>query len=97
MPMRVGDGVNRFAIVAGGALLGMLIGGVGSALRTVSSAVAPEVSLVLILVDSLGDCAPDADCGKGFLRYVALPTLIVILPVGFGVRAAINRFRGTDS
>ena len=62
-----------------------------------AAAIGAPLFSFLILVDSLGDCAPDADCGKGFLRYVALPTLIVILPVGFGVRAAINRFRGTDS
>lgn len=51
----------------------------------------------LILVDALGDCVPDTDCRKGFLRYVALPTLVVILIVGFGVRAAINRFRRTTA
>jgi hypothetical protein len=48
---------------------------------------------LLIIVDSLGDCAPATDCHKGFLIYVALPTILVGLFVGVSVRAAVNCFK----
>jgi hypothetical protein len=40
----------------------------------------------LILVDALGDCAPDADCRKGFLLMVLLPSLIAAAVAGLLVR-----------
>ena len=44
------------------------------------------------LVASLGDCAPDVQCHKGFWLAVALPTIIVAAPIGFGVRWLVNRY-----
>lgn len=61
-----------------------------------SALVGAPVFYFLIIVDSLGDCAPDADCHKGFLVYVALPTIVVGLLVGLGVRAAVNYLRRND-
>lgn len=48
---------------------------------------------VLMLVAALGDCAPGAACRNGFWTMVVLPTLLVVVPVGFGVRWLVNRLR----
>lgn len=50
----------------------------------------------LIIVDSLGDCAPDLECHKGLLSYVALPTFGIGLLVGLSVRATVNWYRRND-
>jgi len=55
-----------------------------------AAVIASPLFLFLIVLDALGDCASDTDCHKGFLRYVALPTLGVGLVVGLAVRAAVN-------
>lgn len=46
----------------------------------------------LILLDSLGDCAPDANCHKGAITMVILPTLAIAGSVGLLVRFLVNRF-----
>ncbi|WP_375391666.1 hypothetical protein [uncultured Sphingomonas sp.] len=46
---------------------------------------------ILVLVDALGDCATGRDCHKGFLVYVALPTIAIALFTGLSVRAVMNR------
>jgi hypothetical protein len=46
--------------------------------------------LFLIMMDALGDCAPDTDCRKGFLSVVFLPALLVTIPIFMVVRVAIN-------
>ena len=47
----------------------------------------------LIIADALGDCAPDTACKKGFLPFVATPTIIVAAALFFTVRVIVNRFR----
>jgi len=47
------------------------------------------------LVASLGDCMPDVECHPGFWLEVFLPTLVVAVPIGLGVRWLVNR-RSTD-
>jgi hypothetical protein len=47
---------------------------------------------VFILIDSLGDCALDVDCHKGFWSNVALPTIAVGLIIALLIRAVVNRF-----
>lgn len=51
----------------------------------------------LLIGDALGDCAPDVPCRKGFLLYFALPTAIISLAVGLGVRALVNRWKRNGS
>lgn len=36
----------------------------------------------LLLVDALGDCAPEVACRKGFLQYVLLPSAVIAAIVG---------------
>lgn len=50
----------------------------------------------LLLMDALGDCAPDVTCQKGFLRMVLAPTLIVAGVVWLGVRHLIRRKPGSS-
>jgi len=51
----------------------------------------------LLIGDALGDCVPDTECHKDFPPYVALPTAIFALVVGFGIRAVVNRWRQNGS
>lgn len=51
------------------------------------------VFLFLLLVDALGDCAPDTVCKKGFLTQVLLPTAAVAVGVGLLVRWAVKAAR----
>jgi hypothetical protein len=44
----------------------------------------------LMLMDALGDCAPDTNCRHGFFPIVLLPTLLVTIPIFLAVRFAIN-------
>jgi hypothetical protein len=44
----------------------------------------------LVLVDALGDCMPDVECHKGFIRNVALPTALVGLVIYFAIRTIVN-------
>jgi hypothetical protein len=55
--------------------------------------VGAPVFFFLVLVDSLGDCAPDTNCHKGFWPMVVLPTLLVALPIGLVTRWLVNRYR----
>lgn len=61
-----------------------------------AAVVAAPLFLILIIIDALGDCEAGTDCHKGFLRYVALPTLIVGLAIGLGVRGAVNWLKRND-
>lgn len=38
--------------------------------------------LFLLLVDALGDCAPDSPCRKGFLLHVLVPSSGIAVVVG---------------
>jgi len=51
----------------------------------------------LLIGDALGDCIPGEPCHKGFLAYVVLPTAIVALVAGLGVRAIVNRSKRNGS
>jgi hypothetical protein len=47
--------------------------------------------LFLMLMDALGNCAPDAGCHKGFLSMVLLPAVLIAAPIGLCVRWLINQ------
>lgn len=47
----------------------------------------------LILLDALGDCAPEPTCKKGFLPFVLMPTGVVAAALYFGVWFVVNRIR----
>lgn len=51
---------------------------------------------VLLLADALGDCVPDTECGKGFFRFVLLPTVIVGLASFVTVRWIVDWFCRSD-
>lgn len=51
------------------------------------------VFMFLLLVDALGDCAPDTACKKGFLTQVLLPATVIAIGVGLLVRWAIKTAR----
>jgi hypothetical protein len=53
--------------------------------------------IFLVIVEALGDCAPDIDCHKGFLPNVAAPCAIVMLVSFFIVRALVNHMRSNDN
>ncbi|MEO5773250.1 MAG: hypothetical protein ABIQ32_03915 [Sphingomicrobium sp.] len=53
--------------------------------------VAVPIGIFLMIVDALGDCAPDVPCGKGFWVHVALPTIVIAILVGLPVRWLLNR------
>lgn len=53
----------------------------------VATAVGLPIFVFLLIVDALGDCAPDSDCRKGFLAMVLLPTVIIA-----GVSGLLARF-----
>jgi hypothetical protein len=52
---------------------------------------------VLLVADALGDCVPDTGCEKGFLPFVAVPTLVVVTVLFFVVRLLVNRVRQGSS
>jgi hypothetical protein len=52
--------------------------------------VGAPIFFFLMLVDALGDCAPDAPCGKGFWEHVLAPSALIALAVGLGVRWIVN-------
>jgi hypothetical protein len=58
----------------------------------IATVVALPIFSVLIIVDSLGDCAPDVDCDKGFLAGVLLPTLIIGGAAGLLARFVASYF-----
>ena len=41
-----------------------------------ASVIGLPIFAVLLLVDAIGDCAPDTPCRKGFLLMVLLPSLV---------------------
>jgi hypothetical protein len=45
----------------------------------------------LVLIDALGDCAPDTACKKGFLPFVVTPTVLTAAVLFFVVRLIVNR------
>jgi hypothetical protein len=51
------------------------------------------VFIFLLIGDALGDCASGEVCHKGFLPMVFLPTVLVTLPIGLGIRWLVNRSR----
>ena len=59
--------------------------------------VGAPIFFFLTLIDSLGDCAPDVNCHKGFWSSVALPTIAAGVIVGLLIRTIINRFASKDS
>jgi len=57
----------------------------------VAALIGGPLFLFLMLIDSLGDCPPDVDCGKGVWTHVVLPTMLVTIPVGLIIRWVVNR------
>ena len=57
----------------------------------VAAIVGTPIFFVLMLVDALGDCAPGAPCSKGFWTNVAIPSALIALAVGLGVRFVVKR------
>ncbi len=51
----------------------------------------------LTLINSLGDCAPDAACHGSFWTEAVLPTALVAGIVGLSVRWLVNRKHGDDA
>jgi hypothetical protein len=49
------------------------------------------VFMMATVVASLGDCMPDVECHPGFWLEVVLPTVLVAVPIGLGVRWWVNR------
>jgi len=49
--------------------------------------------MFLLIVNTLGDCAPGEQCHPSALLHVVIPTAIVALVVGLGVREVVNRLR----
>lgn len=45
----------------------------------------------LLVMDALGDCAPDTPCRKGFLLMVLLPSLVVAVAAGLLARFIASR------
>lgn len=58
-----------------------------------SAALGVPVFVFLLLVDALGDCAPDTACKKGFLAPVLLPSAVIAIGVGLLVRCAVKTAR----
>ena len=52
----------------------------------VATAAGLPIFSLLLIVDSLGDCAPDVDCHKGFLAGVLMPTLLIAGAAGLLAR-----------
>ena len=50
----------------------------------------------LLMLDALGDCAPDTSCRKGFLVMVLLPAILIAGIVFAGVRAIIRSRKSND-
>ncbi len=63
----------------------------------VAALIGSPLFLLLMIVDALGDCAPNVSCRKGFLTNVALPSLIFMLAVWLVVRDIVNRFKRNGS
>jgi hypothetical protein len=57
----------------------------------VAAVVGTPIFAFLLLVDALGDCAPDTACHKGFLVHVLLPTVAIAGGLGLIVRYCVNR------
>ena len=57
----------------------------------ISAVIGAPLFFFLIVGDALGDCETGADCHKGFLPMVLLPTVLIVAPIGIGVRWVINR------
>jgi len=63
----------------------------------IAALIGGPIFFFLFMVDALGDCAPDAECHKGFLSMVLLPTVLVAMPIGLGVRWLVNRIARNGS
>lgn len=74
-----------------GATVGGKWGCVASVIATL------PIFILLLIVDALGDCAPDIQCGKGVWTHVFLSSTLVAIVVGLGVRWIVNRVRPKDS
>jgi hypothetical protein len=51
------------------------------------------IFFVLLVADALGDCVSGAPCKKGFLPFVAAPTLVVVVIVFLVVRLLASKAR----
>jgi hypothetical protein len=60
---------------------------------TASAVLGVPVFMFLLLVEALGDCAPDTACKKGFLIQVLLPTVVIAVGAGLLVRWAVKAAR----
>ena len=81
-PMPMSEGGYK-----GGATVEGRLGCIASAVLGV------PVFMFLLLVDALGDCAPDTACKKGFLTQVLLPTAVSAIGVGLLVRWVVKAAR----
>ncbi len=58
-----------------------------------AAALGVPIFMFLTLVETLGDCAPDIACKKGFLTQVLMPTAAIAIGVGLFVRWAVKTAR----
>jgi len=63
----------------------------------IAALVGAPLFFFLVVGDTLGDCAPDTACHKGFWTMVFLPTVLTAAPIGIGVRWLVNRRSRDDS
>lgn len=55
--------------------------------------VGAAVLIPLVLVDALGDCAPDTSCKKGFLGQVLFPSVAIAAVAGLLVWLVVRTIR----
>jgi hypothetical protein len=62
----------------------------------VAAFVTAPLFFIFMIADALGDCAPDAECKKGFVQFVLLPSVVIALGLFFAIRFIVNRLERSD-